>query len=345
VLWEWTFVTSEKLRLRVREVVQETGDAHSVVFDTPEGLTYKPGQFLTLRLPHPEGTVARCYSVSSAPGVDEHLKVTVKRVQDGRGSNWVCDHVVAGSELDVLAPSGTFTPHSYDGDLLLLAGGSGITPVMSIIKATLARGTGRMLLVYANRDERSVIFHAALRELVADHPDRLVVVHWLETVQGLPTLPALSQLVKPWTHAEAFICGPAPFMDCAADALKGLGMGRDRIHVERFTSLAGDPWEEVAVAAPVAGERVVELQVELDGETHELEWPQSVKLLDLLLDKGLDAPYSCREGACSACGVKLIEGEVTMDANSVLEQEDLDEGWRLACQAHPVSDVVKVSYS
>jgi len=338
-------VTSEKLRLRVLEVVQETGDAHSLVFDTPEGLTYQPGQFLTLRLPTDNGVVARCYSVSSAPGVDEHLKVTVKRVQDGRGSNWVCDHVVEGTELDVLAPSGTFTPRSYDRDLLLLAGGSGITPVMSIIKATLARGTGRMLLVYANRDERSVIFHKELRELVSDNPERLVVVHWLETVQGLPVLDALAQLVEPWAHAEAFICGPAPFMDCAHDALRGLGVSRERIHVERFTSLAGDPWQEVEVAAPAAGERVVDLEVELDGDTHELEWPESVKLLDLLLDKGLDAPYSCREGACSACSMKIVEGEVTMDTNSVLEKEDLEEGWRLACQAHPVTDVVKVTYS
>ena len=338
-------MTSERLRLTVADVIQETGDAHSIVFETPEGLTYKPGQFLTLRLPHADGVVARCYSLSSAPGVDDKLKVTVKRVKDGRGSNWVCDTVLVGHELDVLAPSGMFTPKSLDADLLLLAGGSGITPVMSIIKSSLARGTGRMLLVYANRDEQSVIFHADLRALVAAHPERLVVLHWLETVQGLPSLEPLQELVRPWSHAEAFICGPAPFMDCAADALKGLGLPRDRIHIERFTSLAGDPWTEVEAAAPVAGERSVDLVVELDGETHELDWPESSKLLDLLLDQGLDAPYSCREGACSACGVILVEGEVDMENNSVLEQEDLDEGWRLACQSRPVSDVVKVRYS
>jgi 3-ketosteroid 9alpha-monooxygenase subunit B len=338
-------VTSEKLRLRVADVIQETGDAHSIVFETPEGLTYKPGQFLTLRLPHADGIVARCYSLSSAPGVDEQLKVTVKRVKDGRGSNWVCDTVLIGHELDVLAPSGTFTPRSLDTDLLLLAGGSGITPVMSIIKSALARGSGRMLLVYANRDEQSVIFHRDLRELVAEHPERLVVLHWLETVQGLPSLRPLQEIVRPWAHAEAFICGPAPFMDCAADALKELGIARDRIHVERFTSLAGDPWVEVEATAPVAGGRTVDLVVELDGEVHELDWPADQKLLDLLLDTGLDAPYSCREGACSACGVILVEGEVEMENNSVLEQEDLDEGWRLACQSRPVSDAVKVRYS
>jgi 3-ketosteroid 9alpha-monooxygenase subunit B len=338
-------VTSERLTLKVAEVVQETGDAHSIVFETPEGLTYQPGQFLTLRLPHADGVVARCYSLSSAPGVDAQLKITVKRVKDGRGSNWVCDSVLVGHELDVLAPSGTFTPKRLDTDLLLLAGGSGITPVMSIIKSSLVQGTARMLLVYANRDEQSVIFHRELRELVAEHPDRLVVLHWLETVQGLPSLAPLQEIVRPWAHAEAFICGPAPFMDCAADALKGLGVARDRIHVERFTSLAGDPWTEVEAAPAVAGEATTELVVQLDGQTHQLAWPRSQKLLDFLLEEGLDAPYSCREGACSACGVTLLEGEVTMDNNSVLEQEDLDEGWRLACQSRAVSDVVKLSYS
>lgn len=338
-------MTSERLRLRVAEVVQETGDAHSLVFETPEGMTYRPGQFLTLRLPCVDGLVARCYSLSSAPDVDAQLKVTIKRVKDGRGSNWACDNLKVGDEVDVLAPSGTFTPKNLDADLLLLAGGSGITPVMSIIKSSLARGTGRMLLVYANRDEQSVIFHADLRALVAAHPERLVVLHWLETVQGLPSLLPLQEIARPWAHAEAFICGPAPFMDCAAEALKGLGLSRDRIHIERFTSLAGDPWTEVEAAAPVAGERTVDLVVELDGETHELDWPQSSKLLDLLLSKGIDAPYSCREGACSACGVILVEGEVVMENNSVLEQEDLDEGWVLACQSRPVGDAVKVRYS
>jgi len=180
--------------------------------------------------------------------------------------------------------------------------------------------------------------------LVAEHPDRLLVLHWLESVQGLPSLTPLQEMVRPWAHADAFICGPAPFMDCAADALKGLDFSRDRIHIERFTSLAGDPWTEVQSAAPVEGEPTVDLVVELDGQTHELKWPESQKLLDFLLDKGLDAPFSCREGACSACGLKLIEGEVVMENNSVLEQEDLDEGWRLACQSRPVSDSVKVSY-
>jgi 3-ketosteroid 9alpha-monooxygenase subunit B len=337
-------VTAEKLRLRVLDVIRETGDAHSIVFEKPFGLSYRPGQFLTLRLPWDGSYLARCYSLSSAPGVDDHLKVTVKRVVDGRGSNWVCDNVMPGNELDVLAPSGTFTPKSLDTDYLLLAGGSGITPVMSIIRTSLASGSNRMLLVYANRDESSVIFHEQLRGLVAEHPDRLVVLHWLETVQGLPTIRPLQQLVRPWGHSEAFICGPAPFMDCAAGALKDLGMARDRVHIERFTSLSSDPWTEHPATPPSTDGSTVDLMVTLDGESHALTWPSDQKLLDFLLDQGLDAPYSCREGACSACGVKLLEGEVVMDNNSVLEDADLHEGWRLACQSRPSTGVVKVSY-
>ena len=336
---------AEQLLLTVVEVVQETPDAHSVLFRTPPGVTYRPGQFLTLRVPQPDGFLARCYSLSSAPGVDDTLTVTVKRVHLGRGSNWVCDTAVAGLQVEALAPAGVFTPADLDTDLLLLAAGSGITPVMSILKAALAGGTGRVLLTYANRDETSVIFAAELRRLVERHPERLVVVHWLESVQGRPTLAALRELVRPWAHADAFLCGPGPFMDCAAAALTELGVPRDRLHVERFVSLTGDPWAEVPADRGTAAERRVELQVELDGVTHELLWPVDSTLLDVLLEEGLDAPYSCREGACSACSVELVAGEVVMLANTVLQQADLDEGWRLACQSRPVSDRVELRYS
>ena len=341
-------MSAEHLLLTVVEVVQETADAHSVVFRTPPGVTYRPGQFLTLRVPQPGGFLARCYSLSSAPGVEDTLKVTVKRVPQGRGSNWVCDTVEAGQQIEALTPAGLFTPADLDVDLLLLAAGSGITPVMSILKAALAGGTGRVLLVYANRDEASVIFAAELQTLAERHPERLVVVHWLESVQGRPTPAALRELARPWAHAEAFLCGPGPFMDCAAAALTELGVPRDRLHIEHFVSLTGDPWAEAPAPARQPGAapaRLVELQVELDGATHDLLWPADRTLLDVLLEEGLDAPYSCREGACSACSVELVTGEVAMLANTVLQQADLDEGWRLACQSRPVSDRVTLRYS
>ena len=330
-------------RLRVAEVVPETADACSLVFDSP-GFDYKPGQFLTLRIPSDRcGSVARCYSLSSSPHVDSHLKVTVKRTVDGYGSNWICDSVSAGDELESLAPAGIFSPSSLDGDLLLFAAGSGITPVMSIVKSVLAIGSGRIVLLYANRDDRSVIFATELAELVAKHPSRLTVIHWLESVQGLPSVETLTALAAPYTGYEAFICGPTPFMNGARTALLGLGVERGRIHLERFKSLGANPFEQAVVEESTSA-RTASVTVNLDGATNRYDWPADMKLLDLLLARGLDAPYSCREGACSACACRLVAGEVKMLNNDVLDEEDLADGIRLACQSLPVTDEVEISY-
>ncbi|MCU1592380.1 MAG: 3-ketosteroid-9-alpha-hydroxylase [Frankiales bacterium] len=329
--------------LVVKEVVKETGDAHSLVFEGP-AMPYRPGQFLTLRIPSDREPTARCYSLSSSPDVDDLLKVTIKRTVDGYGSNWVCDNIEAGTTVEVLPPAGHFTPRDLGADLLLFAGGSGITPVMSIVKSALKRGRGRLVLVYANRDDSSVIFAAELAELSRRHPGRLVLLHWLESVQGLPSAEQLAELVRPHVDGrEAFICGPGPFMDAVKVALAELGVPRPLVHVEKFVSLSGTTWGAPVEVVDDGGPSST-VHVELDGDATELSWPQQSKLLDLLLAKGLDAPYSCRQGDCSACACKLLEGEVTMINNNVLEKQDLDEGWILACQSLPVSDLVKVSY-
>ncbi|RAY13531.1 3-ketosteroid-9-alpha-hydroxylase [Actinomadura craniellae] len=334
------------LEVRVVEVVRETADARSLVLEpVGEGrdrFAYRPGQFLTLRA----GRVARCYSLSSSPARDEKLKVTVKRVAGGEGSNWICDNVAEGDVLQVLRPAGTFVPRSLDVDLLLLAAGSGITPVMSILKSCLYAGTGSVTLVYANRDEHSVIFRDELVALAGEHGDRLTVVHWLESVQGLPTLSGLRALARPYTGREAFVCGPGPFMDLVVAALAGLGVPDGRVHLERFSSLTGDPFTEEPEETGDAGdpEDAVPVEVELDGETRTVSWPRGRRLLDTLLAAGLDAPYSCREGSCSACACILLEGEVEMERNEVLDARDLADGLILACQATPVTDRFKITY-
>lgn len=330
-------------QLTVKEVVRETADAHSLVFDGPR-LDYRPGQFLTLRIPSDSMPTARCYSLSSSPDVDDLLKVTVKRTAGGYGSNWVCDSVEAGTVLDVLPPAGHFTPKDLSADLLLCAAGSGITPVISILKSALAKGAGRIALLYANRDEASVIFAADLAALATDHPDRLVVLHVLESVQGLPTVPQLRELVRPYAGHEAFLCGPGPFMEAVTAGLAELQVPRNRVHLEKFVSLTGDPWQP-PVEVISDGGAASTLKVDLDGESRELAWPDNKLLLDVLLDEGLDAPYSCRQGNCSACACQLVEGEVAMRENNVLEQEDLDEGWILACQSVPTTPTVTVTYS
>jgi 3-ketosteroid 9alpha-monooxygenase subunit B len=340
---------SVHVELVVREITRETDDACSIAFDVPESardkFVYKPGQFLTLQLPGPDGPVGRCYSLCSSPHTDEHLRIAVKRVKDGLGSNWINDTLAVGQSLACLPPAGTFTPKTLDEDLLLFAGGSGITPVLSILKSALAQGSGRVVLVYANQHERSVIFADQLRELAAAYPDRFHVLHWLESVQGLPSHAQLSALAAPYTSYTAFVCGPSPFMESVTHVLRELHVPPSRIHIERFQSLAQNPFDAVEVAAPVEGGATARLQVNLDGADYEFEWPVETKLLDFLLSKGLDAPFSCRQGACSACACILDEGEVAMEVNEILDDTDLAEGYRLACQSRPVTDKVKIRYS
>ncbi|WP_433723673.1 2Fe-2S iron-sulfur cluster-binding protein [Nocardia sp. CA-129566] len=329
--------------LRVVGVIAETHDAVSLELVTESGrpLSYRPGQFLTLRIPSARtGSVARSYSLSSAPHEDGPLKVTVKRTEGGYGSNWLCDNAVTGMTIDTLAPAGVFTPASLDTDLLLLAAGSGITPVLSILKSALAQGCGHCTLIYANRDENSVIFADELRSLTAAHPDRLVVLHWLESVQDLPSVRTLTTLVAPWSDREVFVCGPVPFMEAVVEASGNLGMDPARVHVEKFVSLSGDPFAEVD---DDTGDAAL-VEVELDGATNEFPWPRTTVLLDLLLARGVEAPYSCREGACSACVCRVVDGEVKLLRNEVLEREDLADGYVLACQAVPVTDTVRITY-
>ncbi len=332
--------------MRVIEVIRETAEAHSLVLEPADGdharFGYRPGQFLTIRVPTTrEGGAARCYSLSSSPVCDEKLKVTVKRTPGGYASNWICDNVTEGDVLEVLRPSGTFTPASLDEDLLLLAGGSGVTPVMSILKSCLRAGTGAVTLLYANRDEKSVIFRDELVALAAEYGERLTVVHWLESVQGLPTEAGLATLARPYAGREAFVCGPGPFMDLATRTLERLGV--PRVNVERFESLATDPFTGSVAPIDASGPAST-VEVELDGETRTVAWPRSNRLLDVLLAAGMDAPYSCREGSCSACACVLLEGEVTMERNTVLDRQDLADGLILSCQAIPVSERLKVTY-
>lgn len=363
-------MSEDSYELKVVDVVEETADAHSISFEVPAGaeeqFAYKPGQFLTLAVPSDRtGVAARCYSLSSSPVGGGPLTITVKRTADGYASNWICDNVRDGDSVRSLPPSGIFTPASLSADLLLFAGGSGITPVISITRTALQQGTGRIVLFYANRDERSVIFAEELTRLAAENPERLVVVHWLESVQGLPSQDQLKAFASSFTSYDAFVCGPAPFMKMVIAALKELEFPRERRHQEKFVSLGGNPFgdlhdqevaeheiedaerdeDDVVVDDGAQPQGPVRLEVELDGQEYAFDdWAPGTKMLDHLESKGVKAPYSCREGECSACAVRLLEGEVKMLHNDVLDDDDIAEGIRLGCQSVPVTDTVRVTY-
>lgn len=337
-------------RLKVLDVVEETADARSIVLEVPPALAetfrYKPGQHLQLHVPCGERTLPRCYSLSGSPAIaGDPLRVTVKRVADGRASQWLCSALKAGDTLEIAAPAGMFTPRVLDGDFLMYAGGSGITPVFSILRTVLAAGRGRVRLVYANRDERSVIFAAELARLSQQHPARLQVLHWLESVQGLPSQAQLGALAQGWEAAQCFICGPGPFMDATAAALRDAGVPHANVHIERFVSLPDDADAPLAPSAvPATGGAGTQVEALLDGVTYTTTCEPGQLLIEALEAAGMQPPFSCRSGACAACMCKLDEGEVELQHNHVLAQSDLDQGWILCCQAIPRSAKVKISY-
>ena len=337
---------SEYLALRVARVVEETADARSLEFEVPEALAqrfrYQPGQFLTLRVPFEGGWLPRCYSLSSTPLLDEPLRVTVKRVRDGRASNWLCENLQEGQTLDVLPPAGVFVPRDLAGDLLLFGGGSGITPVLSILRSALLAGSGRILLIYANRDAQSVIFRDELRLLAAVHPQRLQVVHWLDALQGIPVAAQLAELARPFIDAQAFICGPGPFMDTAVEALRQLGVPPARVHVERFVSLPGEGEAPLATASDAAV--AAQLAVRLDGQEHQLACDSGETVLAAMERAGLNPPSACRVGGCASCMCTLEQGEIELLHNDALDAGELAEGWILACQAVPTSPHLRIRF-
>ncbi|WAL49283.1 ferredoxin--NADP reductase [Rhodococcus pyridinivorans] len=334
--------------VQVRRVIRETPEALSFVLDVPEDLaerfTYSPGQFVTVRIPSDRtGSVARCYSISSSPSTDEHIKITVKRTVGGYGSNWLCDHIAAGDSLHMLAPSGTFVPDRLNGHLQLFAGGSGITPVMSIVKSVLATPTGTVALYYANRDRASVIFDAELAELVRRYPERFIVEHRLEDEHGLPTDESVAAFAADTAADGAFICGPAPFMALVKDTLVDASYDRHRIHLEEFRSLDGDPFAPLHELSAVDAD-TPSVEVTLDGDTHTLAWPTDATLIEVMVDAGIDAPYSCREGECGSCACTLVEGTVDPGNTEALDPDDVEEGYILGCQAKPTSRNLRIEF-
>ncbi|WP_306364267.1 ferredoxin--NADP reductase [Nocardia sp. CC227C] len=344
--------------LEVAEVVRETADARTLVFAVPPELTgrfaYRPGQFLTLRIPSERtGSVARCYSLCSSPHVDDRLAVTVKRTAGGYASNLLCDTATAGDRITMLEPGGSFGPRGLDGELLLAAGGSGITPLLSIMKSVLAAGRGSIVLLYANRDRRSVIFAAELDRLEHRYPRRLRVLHWIETERGVPSPRRVGELLRRHRHREWYICGPLGFTTVLRSAASALRVPAARIHLEEYRSLTANPFETTtpptqSTVAPspttATGDGSVALAVDIDGRTHHLGWPRAARLLDVLLDNGIDAPYVCRESACGTCVCAVTRGRTRMVHNEALIDEELARGWTLACQTLPESAEIHISF-
>ncbi|MEQ8654838.1 MAG: ferredoxin--NADP reductase [Kiloniellales bacterium] len=325
-------------RLTVKAVREETPDARSFVLVPDAGeealYHYRPGQFLTFRVPHEEGEILRSYSLSSAPCSDPDLTVCVKRVAEGRGSNWFNDRLIPGARIMARPPAGRFVLRASAAPLLLIAGGSGITPCISLVKQALFETERRVKLVYANRDEASVIYRDQLTLMEQRFAERFTCQHWLDNALGFMTPIDITGLAKGWEGAESYVCGPDPLMSMAEETLANLFGPEAVILTERFVSPEDTPLE----GAPQAGgEAVDSYRVTLDGEDHSIEITAGQTLLEAALAAGIDVPNSCTEGHCGTCMSQLKSGEVSMASTRALSKRNLARGYVLACQARPTT--------
>jgi 3-ketosteroid 9alpha-monooxygenase subunit B len=330
--------------LAVVEVVDETADTRSFVLDVPPALeetfAYRAGQFCTFRATIDGEPVVRCYSMASSPDVAEPLTVTVKRVANGRVSNWMIDHVAAGDKLEVMRPTGRFVLRDeHDTPIFAFAGGSGITPVISIIKSALATTARPITLVYANRDADSVIFADELARLEADSNAQLSVHHHLDTERGFLDAVACEALVGDRAHADFYLCGPGPYMGVVEQALARIGVDRDQVFIERFVT----PETVISTSTP-APSTTESLTIMLAGRTQTIPYHEGDTILEGARRGGLNPPFSCEMGNCATCMAHLDDGAVTMRTNNALTPDEVDNGWVLTCQSLPTSTAVTVDY-
>jgi 3-ketosteroid 9alpha-monooxygenase subunit B len=348
--------------LSVKEVVRETHDTRSYVLEVPadlrERFRYQPGQFCTFRVRIGEHEHLRSYSMSSAPGIDPELAVTVKRVPGGLVSNWFHDHVAKGDVLEVTRPAGVFCPGPRDEPLVAFCGGSGITPVVSIVKSVLKGAERSVKLLYANRDRDSVIFERTLTELQGCNVGRLQVLHHFDSDRGYLRAATVIRFAERLLDADFYICGPGPFMDLVEASLLGLGVDPERISIERFETGLTAPAVADVVEEPVAGSAeapapgAAEAGVEtpqtitlvLNGTSKTVPYRSGDTVLETARRGGLQPPFSCEAGNCATCMALLREGEARMRANNALTAEELEEGWILTCQALPLGSSVTVEY-
>ena len=350
-------------KLAIAEIVPETNEAKSIRFLIPDQLretfVFKPGQHLTLKAVIDGEEVRRNYSLCVAPQ-DNEVMVTVKRITGGLFSNWANETLRPGDVIDVMPPHGSFTwdfradaANHYVG----FAGGSGITPVISLLRtALLTEPASRFTLFYGNRDSQSVIFLEALAKLKNLFMDRLQVHHFLaEEAEDIDLFNGmldrskcediLTHLIDPAEIAAFFICGPGPMMDSAEEALVARGIDRDRIHLERFT--ADRPIEALQAQLDALSKEAegASLIVTLDGRKRRIMFSaEAGNILDSARLAGLPAPFACKAGVCATCRARVVSGEVEMAARYGLTDEEVEAGYILTCQSVPKGESVEVDY-
>ncbi len=335
--------------LVVREVRPEAADAVGLVFDVPDDLrdifAFTPGQHLTLRADVGGADIRRSYSIATAPGGD--LCVGVKRVEGGVFSGFA-QGLCPGDRVQVLPPEGRFMLRG-ERDVLLIAAGSGVTPMMAIASAVLAGG-GRVTLLYGNRRVDTIMFRAGLDALKDKHMGRFSLIHVLSReVQDVTLLNgridgtkiaalAAAGVIDPKGAEGIFLCGPGGMIEGAQAALNAMGIAPERVHQEHFTP-SGEAPGAPSRAAEAAAAKGVAVEVLVDGRRQAFRFEdRDTGIIDAAARQGVDLPWSCHGGMCCTCRCKIVEGKAEMAVNYSLEPWELEAGFTLACQSHPVTD-------
>jgi ring-1,2-phenylacetyl-CoA epoxidase subunit PaaE len=353
--------------LEVAHIHQETPDCIVVGFRIPRAeqaeFEFVHGQYVTLKLTVNGEELRRSYSICSSPLDREELRIAVKKVSGGRASTQLVDKLKPGMTLDVMTPMGNFTTAldpAQERHFVAFAAGSGITPILSILKTVLrTEPKSRFTLFYGNTDTDRIIFRAKLEELKAQHGERLNVHHILSQgkdenalFNGRITTDKAKQLLGRFVtdalHKEFFICGPEQMMVNVSEALEAMGVDRKHLHIELFTSPVSAEAKKEAdhshgSTAKFTG--TASVKIILDGREHELQIPaKGDAVLDAAIDAGFDVPYACKGAVCCTCKARVLEGQVEMAMNYALTDEEVADGYVLTCQTHPRSPRVVIDY-
>jgi ring-1,2-phenylacetyl-CoA epoxidase subunit PaaE len=351
--------------LQVADVEQETNDAIVVSLRVPPELeqefAFIQGQYLTLKLFVNNEELRRSYSLCSSPLDKGAIRIAVKRVPGGRASTQLVDKLKAGMTLDVMTPMGNFhtaLDPAHEKHYVAFAAGSGITPILSILKTVLrTEPNSRFTLFYGNTDVDRIIFRERLAELKAQYAGRLDVHHILSKgvdedklfngrITTTKSQELLGRFVTDALHKEFFICGPEQMMVNVSEALEKGGVPKKQIHIELFnTPVSSDAKKETSHATSPSATGTSQVKVILDGREHEIAMdPKGDAVLDAAIDAGLDVPYACKGAVCCTCKARVLEGQVEMAMNYALTDEEVADGYVLTCQTHPRSARVVIDY-
>jgi len=340
--------------LSISEVKQETPNAVSIRFDVPENLKplflFKSGQYITIKHNVNGNEIRRAYSICTTPK-SEHIKVGIKKVTGGVFSEFAATQLKAGDRLDVMAPEGKFIlePHPENTkNYAAFAAGSGITPILSIIKTALEEEPhSTFSLVYGNRSKEETMFLKELNDLQETHSGRFVIQYLFSREDDENAIFGridrsnvnflLKNTFKEILFDEFYLCGPETMIDIVSSVLKENHINSKQIHFELFTTAEGGMLVD-------GHSGITEVTITLDDETETFSMPQTKSILDAALDHKMDAPYSCQGGICSTCIARLVEGKAEMRKNQILTDGEIAEGLILTCQAHPTSAKVVIDY-